>query len=169
MPKKAPAKKTPINITRITEQKLIDEKLRQSAARPSRLPRVVALAAILGFLVSGIVLAYYFFMKPIAPLVQTPEFILPQESETSNQQSEPAQTLPAIDPVRESVQVEILSTPVGFLNVRSGPGTSFTKIEEALPGELFDLASDDLERGWYEIRLTATSTGWVTKQYAKIK
>ncbi|MDP3741403.1 MAG: SH3 domain-containing protein [bacterium] len=168
--KKPASKKIPINITKITEQKLIDEKLRKAAANPSQMPKVVATAAALGFLVGAVILAYYFFIKSPTMESQSPEITLPQDminQEDVIESNPPPATAPPSMAVAKA-QVEILETPTGFLNVRSGPGTSNTKVGEVKPGDLFAWVSSDIERGWYEIRLTATSTGWVTKQYSRI-
>ena len=64
-------------------------------------------------------------------------------------------------------QVTILDTPTGFLRVRSGPGRNFTEIGQVKPGEKHDLLSTSSD--WYliQVELSATSSGWISSQYAK--
>ena len=63
--------------------------------------------------------------------------------------------------------VEILSTPTGFLRVRSNPSLGGTEIGQVKPGESYPLLSS--QSGWYQIKvdLSATSSGWISSQYAK--
>ena len=172
MPRKTPAKKVPISIQRVTEQRLIDSKLRQSSNQANRMSRIVAVATFLGLIAGAAVLVYFaFWHKPVmeSNLGEQPRITIPQEATTT--EPEIPESVPAPLPPQPEVltqQVEILGTPTGFLNIRSGPGTGNPKIGEASPGDVFDLISQDVVRGWYEIRLTATTTGWVTKQYSKI-
>ena len=67
-------------------------------------------------------------------------------------------------PVPTGPQVEILSTPTGTLNVRSGPGTSFSTVTKVNPGEKYELLEES--SGWYKIKVSGQS-GWVSTQYAK--
>jgi len=64
--------------------------------------------------------------------------------------------------------VTILDTPVGFLRVRSGPGTGYSEVGQVKPGESYSL-QDSSPSGWYliEVELPATSSGWITSQYAR--
>jgi hypothetical protein len=65
-----------------------------------------------------------------------------------------------------NILVEIKQTPVGFLRVRSGPSTGSTEIGRVDPGERFRLLQE--KSGWYQIEvdLDATSSGWISGQYA---
>ena len=69
--------------------------------------------------------------------------------------------------------VEILSTPTGFLRVRSEPGSGGVEIDQVSPGDKFLLLSTDSVSGWYKIQLEAPVAGlpngregWVSNQYA---
>lgn len=62
--------------------------------------------------------------------------------------------------------VEILSTPNGFLRVRSQPTTASDEIARVNPGEKFDLIKTDTNTGWFDIRLDATTSGWISNVYA---
>ena len=66
-----------------------------------------------------------------------------------------------------SAQLTILSTPVGFLRVRSSPSTAGTEVGQVKPGEKYDIL--DSKADWYLIKLSlpATSSGWISSQYAK--
>jgi len=61
-------------------------------------------------------------------------------------------------------QVQILSTPTGSLNVRSGPGTSYDITAKVHPGEKYELLEEKPD--WYKIKLSSGS-GWISSQYAK--
>lgn len=171
MPRKTPIKKVHVSVHRSGEQKLIDEKLRKAAEAPGKMPKVAAIASVLGFIVGAGILAYFLLIeKPEVEPIPSPEIVLPQENIPSGSQpEEPSETPPATTTPVVVQQVVILDTPTGFLNVRTGAGTNFPKIAEAKPGDIFDLVSEDKAKGWFEIRLTATTTGWLTKQYAKIE
>jgi hypothetical protein len=63
-------------------------------------------------------------------------------------------------------QITISSTPTGFLRVRSKPSQTGVEIGKVNPGETYILLST--QPGWYEIQgtFTATSSGWISSQYA---
>ena len=62
-------------------------------------------------------------------------------------------------------QVKILPTGVGFLRVRSGPGTSFDEIAKVTPGEEYAVLEE--KSGWYKIPLADGREGWVTGRWAR--
>ncbi len=65
--------------------------------------------------------------------------------------------------------LEISQTPTGWLNVRSGPGTSFAAVGRVNPGEVYPLLAAEGE--WYRIEFTVEGQikeGWISKQYAII-
>jgi hypothetical protein len=64
-------------------------------------------------------------------------------------------------------QVEILSTPTGFLRVRSEASTQAEEVGQVNPGEKYDLLSIDNKTGWYQIDLKNGKKGWISNQYAK--
>lgn len=66
--------------------------------------------------------------------------------------------------------VEILTTPTGWLKVRSEPSTAKgeeTVIAKVNPGETYKFIEAN-SSGWYNIQLTAEQDGWVSGQYAKL-
>lgn len=65
------------------------------------------------------------------------------------------------------IKIVITKTPTGWLNVRNGPGTSYTKIARIHPGEEYVFIEES--GGWYKIQIDALKTGWITSQYAKKK
>jgi len=71
----------------------------------------------------------------------------------------PAQVAPQATP-----QVEILTTPTGTLNVRSGAGTGFPIVAKVNPGEKYQLLEET--PGWFKIKLP-DKDGWISSQYAK--
>jgi uncharacterized protein YgiM (DUF1202 family) len=70
--------------------------------------------------------------------------------------------------------VQILSTPTGFLRVRTAPGTAGEEIAQVKPGSQYLFISDDVSTGWVEIQYEAAApglpngiSGWVSGQYVK--
>lgn len=66
----------------------------------------------------------------------------------------------------DRVMVQILSTPTGFLRVRSEPNSASDQIGEVHPGEKYPFIKKDDKTGWFDIQLTATTSGWITNTYA---
>jgi hypothetical protein len=64
--------------------------------------------------------------------------------------------------------VEILSTPTGFLRVRSEPSTLASEVGQVKPGETYELVEEDTDTGWFKITFAENKEGWITNQYAKI-
>ena len=62
-------------------------------------------------------------------------------------------------------KVRVLPTGVGFLRVRSGPGTSYTEIAKIHPGETYPFLED--KSGWYRIVLDDGREGWIIGKYAE--
>jgi len=64
--------------------------------------------------------------------------------------------------------VEIKDTPTGFLRVREKPTTSATESGRVSPGDRYPLLGE--QTGWYQIKISldATSSGWISAQYADI-
>lgn len=62
-------------------------------------------------------------------------------------------------------EVQILSTPTGTLNVRSGPNLSFSILTKVKPGEKYELIEEKSD--WYKINVNGTK-GWVSAQYIKV-
>lgn len=63
--------------------------------------------------------------------------------------------------------VEILSTPTGFLRVRSTPNSSADEVGQVKPGDRFVLLGEDKDSGWFQIEYQQGKSGWVSNQYAK--
>lgn len=70
--------------------------------------------------------------------------------------------------------VEILTTPTGYLRVRTEPGAKGEEIAQVKPGEKYPFLDEDADSGWFKIQLEAPVTGlpngrdgWVSNQYAK--
>ncbi len=61
--------------------------------------------------------------------------------------------------------VLILQTPTGFLRVRQDASLSAAEISQVKPGETYELL--DEKTGWYEIKLSDGSNGWISSQYAQ--
>lgn len=61
-------------------------------------------------------------------------------------------------------KVTILNTPTGFLRVRESNSLGAKEIGQVNPGDSFDLL--DESTGWYQIKLTDGTEGWISSQYA---
>jgi hypothetical protein len=64
-------------------------------------------------------------------------------------------------------EVEILSTPTGFLRVRSEPSTAGEEIAQVEPGERYPYLDKDEDTGWFKIEYEDGEEGWISNQYAK--
>ncbi len=64
-------------------------------------------------------------------------------------------------------EVEILSTPTGFLRVRDEPSTLGEEVAQVTPGELYPYLDEDEKTGWIKIEYEEGEEGWVSGQYAK--
>ncbi|MFI5240956.1 MAG: PEGA domain-containing protein [Microgenomates group bacterium] len=70
--------------------------------------------------------------------------------------------------------IEILTTPTGFLRVRTEPGSGGKEVQQVNPGEKFLLLEEDEASGWYKVQLEAPvpglpngREGWVSNEYSK--
>lgn len=88
----------------------------------------------------------------------------PQLISTSTQ----ATTTPsAVGPVlNQNQKVKIKPTSLGYLNVRQGPGTTFSKVGQAEIGKTYDIISQ--KGDWFEIKLSDQVSGWVFSTYVEI-
>lgn len=66
----------------------------------------------------------------------------------------------------EDKTVTILTTPNGFLRVRSGAGTNFDEVGRVNSGDTFNLISED--NGWLEIEIEDNITGFISSEFAEI-
>lgn len=71
--------------------------------------------------------------------------------------------------------VVILSTPTGYLRVRTQPGTFGEEIGQVNPGQKFLFLGTDSKTGWFEIQFEEPKpglpngiVGWVSNQFAKV-
>lgn len=66
---------------------------------------------------------------------------------------------------QKKTKIIILDTPNGFLRVRSNPSTLSAEISRVSTGDIFEVI--DEQTGWFKIKLTDNSEGWVSADYAK--
>ena len=64
-----------------------------------------------------------------------------------------------------SQKVKILSTPTGWLRVRSDPSTSKDEVTKVKPGEEYPYVEES--NGWYKIEYETGKTGWISGDYAQ--
>lgn len=77
----------------------------------------------------------------------------------------PAPTSEAITPSAPQKRLRIGTSPFGFVNARSGPGTNYRKLREVKPGEEFVYTGS--ENGWYRIVDSSGEAGWISENYAQ--
>lgn len=79
------------------------------------------------------------------------------------------ETLAEEDLVAEEpkVEIEIASTPTGFLRVRNEPTTSSEEVGRVTPGERYPFIDKDEDTGWFKIEYEEGKEGWVSDKYAK--
>lgn len=77
-----------------------------------------------------------------------------------------ATSTPEATEVEPTQILRVLETGLGYLNVRDEPSTAGSIIGRALPGEEYEYTGSNV--GWYEITLSATTTGWVYEKYVEI-
>lgn len=63
--------------------------------------------------------------------------------------------------------IQILSTPTGFLRVRSEPGSGGVELTQVKPGQKFPFIEEDNATGWFKIEYEKGKEGWVSNQYSK--
>lgn len=78
----------------------------------------------------------------------------------------PSPSSPSASP---AAGVTILSTPTGFLRVRSGPSLAASEVSRVKPGEKYQVL--EKQSGWIKIQLTdiasATTSGWISSEYTR--
>lgn len=71
----------------------------------------------------------------------------------------------SVSAVPSKQKILILSTPTGFLRVHKDANISSAEIAQVKPQEEYIL--QDEQTGWYQIKLTDGTLGWISSQYAK--
>jgi hypothetical protein len=97
--------------------------------------------------------------NPTTTVKVTPKTTITQ-TPTSTQKST------STDPAKPFVIIK--ETPTNDLNVRKGPSKTEANSEEkpkVYPGEKYSLL--DEQSGWYQIKTTATASGWISATYAE--
>ena len=99
-------------------------------------------------------------------IIQLSQSDFPQEEETVVVEED-------VEEETEEILIEILSTPTGFLRVRSEPSTLGKEVGQVEPGDQFVLLEEDEVSGWFKIEFEedeeegVVQTGWVSNQYAE--
>lgn len=87
------------------------------------------------------------------------------------EESVPEQVLSTLEERPDKKLVTILSTPLGFLRVRSEPSTTSEEVAQVESGDELELLETDEETGWYKVRLVEEEVeeGWISNEYAEVK
>lgn len=136
-----PAGKTPLLLKNLTES---DHEIQ--IKKEGYIDKILRIRATKGFLLKAIV-----YLSP--------------NSSSSNSALPTFESTPTPAPTSSVSKVLILSTPTGFLRVRDTSSLSGSEVGRVTPGETFDLL-DEIE-GWYKIKLTDGTEGWISSQYAQ--
>ncbi len=75
-------------------------------------------------------------------------------------------TIPESMPDEVLGELRILSTGIGYLNVRNSPSTAGKIVAKAITGEIYQYREE--KSNWYEIILADGETGWVIGTYVEI-
>lgn len=164
---KAPKPSQKIKIRKVINEPLLDERLLKKES--GVFLRLVLTVFALALLIAGGAYLYFYFWPAPTPSLDRREIVVPPQTQEAPEAETDFQEPAVEEPRIEFVEVVILPTSVGFLNVRTGPGTGFEKIGEVKPGESYPMLSEDVEAGWYEIRFPDGTSGWVSGQYSEIK
>ena len=116
--------------------------------------------SILGFIL------YKYMLAPQKPKVASEAIDIVEEEivEATISTSTEEVVLPIIEK-EEEINVLILDTPTGWLNVRSGAGTTNEQVDRVSPNEEYLLLEEN--DNWYKIKINDNTEGWITSQYAE--
>ncbi len=64
-------------------------------------------------------------------------------------------------------QVEILTTPTGFLRVRAEASTGSAEVGRVTPGNRYKLLDKNADKSWFKVEYEPSKPGWISAQYAK--
>lgn len=84
-------------------------------------------------------------------------------AQSKEEEASPSAQLSAIS----QTEVEILSTPTGFLRVRLEPSTSATESARVTPGKSYPYLDQNKDGTWFKIEYETDKEGWISAQYAK--
>jgi hypothetical protein len=87
------------------------------------------------------------------------------EEETEEDKKQEEETTEA-SPTPQKTTITVQETGIGYLNVRSGAGTTNEIITKISPGDTLELLGE--EEKWYEVQVDEDTTGWISSQYATI-
>ena len=95
--------------------------------------------------------------------------VIAQLSKSDTPPEEPPEEVVEEEEQEEKVvEVEILSTPTGFLRVRAEPSTLGEEIGRVAPGEKYLFIKKDEKTGWFKIEYEEGEEGWVSNTYSKL-
>lgn len=136
-----PAGKTPLLLKNLTES---DHEIQIS--KVGYIEKILRIRTTRGFLLKAIV-----YLSP--------------NSSSSSSALPTFELTPTPAPTTSATKVLILDTPTGFLRVRSSSSASTSEVGRVTPGETYDILEEDA--GWYKIKLTDGTEGWISSQYAQ--
>lgn len=147
-----PSGTTPLLIDHVTDS---DHEL--SVSKSGYTQKTLRIHTVLGYKLSAnMSLATDLSQQPVALPTASPSA---QPSVTGAPLVSPSPT------AAQGTQVLILDTPTGFLRVRDSASLGGNEIAQVHPGETYPFL--DQQSGWYEIRLSNGTAGWVSATYAK--
>ncbi len=120
-----------------------------------------------GYLERSLKVRTYSGYKLTAVVKLSPEPETPEEEKTEEESVQGEEE-------EKVVEVEILSTPTGFLRVREEPSTLSDEVARVKPGERYKFIEQDEESGWFKIEYLPAEedkpaqAGWISDTYSKL-
>ncbi len=136
---------------------------------------LVLIALVVAFIAIAIILPIYSLLGGLqsgSPVTGTPPPPIEEVREAPTPAPAGTPEGPKAEAPKEAVEVKaekkvkVLDTPIGYLNVRAGPGTFYKFLRRANPGEIFEYTT--IEDGWYRIIEDNGAAGWVLEKYVEI-
>ena len=99
--------------------------------------------------------------KPVAEgsVTKANEISGPEKAEVARTEGPPASPAP--------VMVEIADSPLGWVEVREGPGQKFDSVASVNPGEKYELLEKGSDGLWFKIKIDDSKEGWIDSMLTK--
>ena len=99
--------------------------------------------------------------KPVAEgsATKANEISGPEKAEIARAEGPPASPAP--------VMVEIADSPLGWVEVREGPGQKFDSVASVNPGEKYELLEKGSDGLWFKIKIDDSKEGWIDSMLTK--
>jgi uncharacterized protein YgiM (DUF1202 family) len=117
------------------------------------------------FLMIGIVAAVFGFSLYVLLITKNTIIVINEAAQGPTEVVVAPTNPPTPEAPAPNSRVQILTTDVGFLNVRDGASTSATKVGTVKPGEVYEYT--EIKDNWYHLAHPTLKEAWVFGQYVK--